>query len=97
VGEAIPIGARVIMVADTLDAMTTDRPYRQALPFERVMDEVRRYSGRQFDPRLAELVITSSAVRTLVAAQSRALTTPDRAPSPAAVQTRASRRERAVV
>src|SRR5207302_1906896 len=56
-GESIPIGARVIMLADTLDAMTTDRPYRKALPFERVVDEVRKYSGSQFDPDLADLLV----------------------------------------
>jgi HD-GYP domain-containing protein (c-di-GMP phosphodiesterase class II) len=68
-GEAIPIGARVIMIADTLDAMTTDRPYRRALPFERVLEEVRKYSGRQFDPQLAGLVAKSPAIRRLVTAQ----------------------------
>jgi HD-GYP domain-containing protein (c-di-GMP phosphodiesterase class II) len=66
-GEDIPIGARIIMVADTLDAMTTDRPYRKALPFERVIDEVRQHSGRQFDPRLVEIVTRSAAIRGLVA------------------------------
>jgi len=66
-GEAIPLGARIIMAADTLDAMTTDRPYRKALPFERVLDEVRKYSGTQFDPRLAELLLTSSTIRRQVA------------------------------
>jgi HD-GYP domain-containing protein (c-di-GMP phosphodiesterase class II) len=66
-GEDIPIGARIIMIADTLDAMTTDRPYRKALPFERVLEEVRKYSGTQFDPRLAEIVTRSSTVRRLVA------------------------------
>ncbi len=67
-GEDIPIGARIIMIADTLDAMTTDRPYRSALPLERVTEEFRRYSGRQFDPRLAEIAMKSAAIRRLVAA-----------------------------
>jgi len=66
-GEEIPIGARIIMVADTLDAMTTDRPYRKALSFDRVVEEVRKYSGQQFDPHLAEIVIRSAAIRRLVA------------------------------
>jgi HD-GYP domain-containing protein (c-di-GMP phosphodiesterase class II) len=96
VGEAIPIGARVIMVADTLDAMTTDRPYRQALPFEQVIEEVRRYAGRQFDPQLAEVVITSPSIRRLVAAQSRSFEL-DRAASSIPTQARVSRRERAAV
>lgn len=65
--EAIPFGARVIMIADTIDAMTTDRPYRLALPFDRVVEEIRRHSGRQFDPRLVELVVKSTAIRRLVA------------------------------
>lgn len=66
-GESIPIGARIIMIADTLDAMTTDRPYRKALPFERVVDELQRYSGKQFDPRLAKLLIESPSIRGYIA------------------------------
>lgn len=65
-GEAIPIGARIIMVADTLDAMTTDRPYRKALSFERVVQELLKYSGIQFDPKLVRLVINSTMIRRLV-------------------------------
>ncbi len=71
-GDAIPIGARIIMIADTLDAMTTDRPYRKALPFERVIEEVRQHAGRQFDPRLAEIVTRSASIRGLVAQASEA-------------------------
>jgi HD-GYP domain-containing protein (c-di-GMP phosphodiesterase class II) len=59
------------MLADTLDAMTTDRPYRKALPFERVIEEIRKYSGRQFDPELADVVIRSAAIRRLVGASSQ--------------------------
>jgi putative nucleotidyltransferase with HDIG domain len=70
-GAAIPIGARVIMLADTMDAMTTDRPYRRALTFERVVEELRRLSGRQFDPQLVEVVVNSTAIRQLVAARLR--------------------------
>ncbi len=66
-GDEIPIGARVIMIADTLDAMTTDRPYRKALPFERVVDELRKYSGTQFDPRLVYIVTKSVGLRRMVA------------------------------
>jgi len=65
-GEQIPIGARIIMIADTLDAMTTDRPYRKALPFGRVVEEFRRYAGRQFDPQLTEIAIRSSAIERLL-------------------------------
>jgi HD-GYP domain-containing protein (c-di-GMP phosphodiesterase class II) len=65
-GDRIPVGARVIMIADTLDAMTTDRPYRRALPFDRVIEELRRLSGRQFDPRLAEMVLRSPTIRRMI-------------------------------
>lgn len=66
-GDRIPLGARVIMIADTLDAMTTDRPYRRALPYDRVVEEIRNHAGRQFDPRLAEIVVRSSAIRRMIA------------------------------
>ncbi len=69
-GESIPIGSRIIMIADTLDAMTTDRPYRSALKFDRVIEEFRRYAGKQFDRRLAELAIKSHAIRRLVGGMS---------------------------
>ena len=96
-GEGIPIGARIIMIADTLDAMTTDRPYRSALPFERVLDEVRRHSGRQFDPQLAELVVRSPAIRRLVAAQTRSVAESEQLASSAPHHLRSVERERAAV
>ena len=71
-GEGIPIGARIIMIADTLDAMTTDRPYRKALSFDRVVEEFLKYAGKQFDPDLVDLVINSSAIRRLVASETQA-------------------------
>lgn len=49
-GEAIPFGSRVIAVADTYDAMTTDRPYRRALTHDEALAELRRGAGTQFDP-----------------------------------------------
>ena len=51
-GDQIPLGARIFSVADTLDAMTSDRPYRAKLPFEVARDEIQRWSGRQFDPQV---------------------------------------------
>jgi len=54
VGSEIPLGARIFAVADTLDAMTSDRPYRRALPFEAARDEVVHESGRQFDPEVVQ-------------------------------------------
>ncbi|HUP19325.1 MAG TPA: HD domain-containing phosphohydrolase [Gemmatimonadota bacterium] len=53
-GEEIPLGARIFAVADTFDSMTTDRPYRKAMPYEAVVEEVRRCSGGQFDPNAVE-------------------------------------------
>ena len=56
-GTHIPLGARVITVADAYDAMTSDRPYRAALPPEIALAELRRGAGRQFDPDLVEAFI----------------------------------------
>lgn len=58
-GEDIPIGARIIMIADTVDAMMTRRPYRDALPPEVVRDELQNQKGDQFDPELVELVLST--------------------------------------
>jgi putative nucleotidyltransferase with HDIG domain len=49
-GDQIPLPARVIVVADTVEAMTSDRPYRKALPIDTVVEELHKYSGSQFDP-----------------------------------------------
>ena len=49
-GEDIPVAARMFAVADTLDALTTDRPYRDALSFERARFIIREGAGTQFDP-----------------------------------------------
>jgi putative nucleotidyltransferase with HDIG domain len=53
-GVEIPLGARIFAVVDTLDAMTSDRPYRKALPYGRAREELIRYAGRQFDPDIVE-------------------------------------------
>jgi response regulator RpfG family c-di-GMP phosphodiesterase len=53
-GPDIPLGARIFAVADTLDAMTADRPYRRALPWGRAVMEIRAETGRQFDPDVVE-------------------------------------------
>ncbi len=55
--EEIPLGARIFALVDTLDAMTSDRPYRKALPFDAVTAEVQRCCGTQFDPSLVELFL----------------------------------------
>jgi HD-GYP domain-containing protein (c-di-GMP phosphodiesterase class II) len=56
------------MIADTLDAMTTDRPYRKALSFDRTMEELHKFSSKQFDPKLVELVANSANLRRLLGA-----------------------------
>lgn len=66
-GEDIPIGSRVIMIADTIDAMTTDRPYRKALSWEVVISELTRHRGRQFDPALVDCAVGSVSLRRMVA------------------------------
>jgi response regulator RpfG family c-di-GMP phosphodiesterase len=53
-GEDIPIGARIFAVADSLDAMTTDRPYRRARSWEVAAEEIIREAGRQFDPDVVD-------------------------------------------
>ncbi|MHB1699445.1 MAG: HD domain-containing phosphohydrolase [Acidobacteriaceae bacterium] len=54
-GDDIPAGARVFAIADTLDAITSDRPYRRAKSFEAARDEISRCSGTQFDPEFVRL------------------------------------------
>ena len=56
-GAQIPIGARVLSVVDAFDAMTSDRPYRRALPVEAAVEEVDRCAGGQFDPVVARVFV----------------------------------------
>jgi hypothetical protein len=60
-GEQIPLGARVISVADTIDAMTTSRPYRRGLSLDEVRAEIARVGGAQFDPRIAAALNAEAA------------------------------------
>ncbi|MBI3922780.1 MAG: GAF domain-containing protein [Armatimonadetes bacterium] len=53
-GEDIPLHARIVAVADTFDAMTSDRPYRKGLPLEIALAEIKKNVGVQFDPKCAE-------------------------------------------
>lgn len=55
-GEEIPLLARIIAVADTFDAMSSNRSYRAALARERVLDEIERCGGTQFDPRISAMI-----------------------------------------
>jgi putative nucleotidyltransferase with HDIG domain len=65
-GTTIPMGARIILVSDTIDAMTTDRPYRKRLSVEAVLMELQKYKGTQFDPTIVELVVSSVNIRRLI-------------------------------
>jgi putative nucleotidyltransferase with HDIG domain len=69
-GESIPIGARIILISDTIDAMTTDRPYRRRLTLDVVIAELQKCKGTQFDPKIVDVAISSVAVRHLIASPS---------------------------
>ena len=59
-GKDIPLGARIFAIADTLDAMTSDRPYRRAQSFEAARKEIQDWSGRQFDPEVVKVFLNMS-------------------------------------
>ncbi len=56
-GEEIPLGARIFSIADTLDAITSDRPYRAAQSYQAARDEIEQWSGRQFDPVIVRVFL----------------------------------------
>jgi putative nucleotidyltransferase with HDIG domain len=56
-GTGIPLGSRIIMVCDTIDAMTTARPYRDPLPMSVVREELLKHKGKQFDPEVVDVVL----------------------------------------
>ncbi len=56
-GEAIPLPARIVTVADVFDVLTHSRPYKEAWTVEEALDEIEKQKGRMFDPRLAELFL----------------------------------------
>jgi HD-GYP domain-containing protein (c-di-GMP phosphodiesterase class II) len=58
-GTQIPLASRIIMFADTLDAITTDRPYRKALGIEEARAEFLRFRGKQFDPEICDRVVSA--------------------------------------
>ena len=91
-GDEIPLGARIFAVADTLDAMTSDRPYRKALSFSDARDEITRESGRQFDPEgvKAFLTIPEEMLRGVVWGEKRRTV---RLPFATAVSCRMGKRE----
>jgi putative nucleotidyltransferase with HDIG domain len=57
-GEEIPLGARIFAIADTLDAMTSDRPYRKAKTMAAARKEIKDWAGRQFDPKLVDIFLS---------------------------------------
>src|ERR1700734_2473487 len=57
-GEQIPMGARIFAVADTLDAITSDRPYRKATSFSAARMEIKRCAGTQFDPHVVDVYLS---------------------------------------
>ncbi|MEO0141824.1 MAG: HD domain-containing phosphohydrolase [candidate division WOR-3 bacterium] len=56
-GEKIPLGARILAIADAVAAMLSDRPYRQAMSLQEVIQELLKEKGRQFDPKLVDITI----------------------------------------
>jgi putative nucleotidyltransferase with HDIG domain len=83
-GNQIPIGARIFAVADTLDAITSDRPYRKARSFDVAREEILRCSGTQFDPAVVEVFLKIpnelwQELRSEITAQNKRFTTFDMA------------------
>lgn len=84
-GHAIPIGARIFAVADALDAITSDRPYRKAHTFDAAREEILRCSGSQFDPTVVEFFLKIpnelwQELRSEISGQNRRYSTFDIAP-----------------
>jgi HD-GYP domain-containing protein (c-di-GMP phosphodiesterase class II) len=65
VGEEIPLSARIFSVCDAFDAMTSDRPYRRALPFEHALEQIMDGTGTQFDPAMAEAFVSITDLEVL--------------------------------
>ena len=70
-GDAIPLWARIIALADTIDAMTTDRPYREALAPDAVRAEIVRQAGKQFDPIICESLLAPTNWQGMIGAIAR--------------------------
>lgn len=57
IGEMIPLSARIVIVADAIDAMMSDRPYRDALTTKKVYSELKEKAGSQFDPKIVDIIL----------------------------------------
>ncbi len=84
-GNEIPVGARIFAVADALDAITSDRPYRKAMSFDAARKEILRCSGTQFDPAVVEVFLKIpnelwQELRSEISGQNRRYSTFDIAP-----------------
>lgn len=62
-GDEIPVGARIIMVSDSIDAMVTKRPYRDALSRSETISELRKHEGTQFDPTVVEAALSAGLLQ----------------------------------
>ncbi|HEY7131764.1 MAG TPA: HD domain-containing phosphohydrolase, partial [Candidatus Limnocylindrales bacterium] len=62
-GNDIPLGARIVAIADAYDAMTHDRPYKRAISHDDAIKELRRHAGTQFDPEMVTLFCDLFAAR----------------------------------
>ncbi len=52
--DAIPMSGRIVSVSDVFDALTSERPYKRAWSMDEALEEIKRQSGRQFDPRVVD-------------------------------------------
>lgn len=75
-GEHIPLSARIIAVADALDALTTERPYRSAQPIDMAIAEIRHQAGSAFDPAVVAVLYRSSLVGALLQNESDSSNSP---------------------
>jgi hypothetical protein len=89
-GEQIPLASRIVLFADTIDAMTTDRPYRKALGEAQVRSELTKYRAKQFDPYICDKLLSSPMFGLLFAPGQR-VATPAGASAPGVARTRALR------
>jgi putative nucleotidyltransferase with HDIG domain len=58
-GDDIPLPGRLLAVVDTIDAITSDRPYRKGMPLKSAIDEIKRFSGTQFNPVVVDACVTA--------------------------------------